>query len=158
MTDAHPTIVPVSWEEVHRDGKRLAAKLAAGPIAEKGPFRGIIGISRGGLVPAAILSRELDLRMVETIAVAAYTGKEVGEAKLIKGVMDEVGDGSGWLIVDDLVDTGVTAELVRDIIPRAHYATIYAKPKGRPFADTFVEAIDQHVWLVFPWDPSPGGD
>ena len=56
------------------------------------------------------------------------------------------------LIVDDLVDTGKTAKIVRDILPKAHFATVYAKPMGRPMVDTFVTEVSQDTWIYFPWD------
>ena len=60
--------------------------------------------------------------------------------------------GDGWLIVDDLVDTGVTAKAVRALLPKAHFATIYAKPNGRPMVDTFITEVSQDTWILFPWD------
>ncbi len=62
------------------------------------------------------------------------------------------GDGTGFLIVDDLVDTGATSRVVRALLPRAHFATVYAKPQGRPFVDTFVTEVTQDTWIYFPWD------
>ena len=58
---------PVSWDQFHRDARALAWRLA-----DKGPFEAIVCITRGGLVPAAIVARELGLRLVETICVASY--------------------------------------------------------------------------------------
>ncbi|MBL9036566.1 MAG: xanthine phosphoribosyltransferase, partial [Rhodospirillaceae bacterium] len=72
--------------------------------------------------------------------------------KLLKGV---TGDGTGWLIIDDLVDTGKTAKYVRDLLPKAHFATIYAKPAGKPVVDTFVTEVSQDTWIYFPWDIEP---
>src|SRR5262249_7546979 len=62
------------------------------------------------------------------------------------------GGGRGVLIVDDLVDTGKTARVVRDLLPDAHFATVYAKPMGRPLVDTFITEVSQDTWIVFPWD------
>ncbi len=56
------------------------------------------------------------------------------------------------LIVDDLVDTGKTARVVRDLMPKAHFATVYAKPMGRPLVDTFITEVSQDTWIFFPWD------
>ena len=56
------------------------------------------------------------------------------------------------LIVDDLVDTGKTARVVRDLLPKAHFATVYAKPMGRPLVDTFITEVSQDTWIYFPWD------
>lgn len=136
---------PISWDQLHRDAKALAWRLLDTRF-----FKGIIAVTRGGLVPAAIVARELDIRLVDTVCVESYDWKnQRGEVKLIKGVD---GDGDGWLIVDDLVDTGRTARLVREILPKAHFATIYAKPAGRPLVDTFITEVSQDTWILFPWD------
>jgi len=62
------------------------------------------------------------------------------------------GDGSAVLVIDDLVDTGKTARLVRDMVPKCHYATLYAKPQGQPLVDTFITEVSQDTWIYFPWD------
>jgi xanthine phosphoribosyltransferase len=62
------------------------------------------------------------------------------------------GDGTGWLIIDDLVDTGNTAKVVRRLLPKAHLATVYAKPAGEPLVDTYVTWVSQDTWIYFPWD------
>lgn len=139
-----PRDFPVSWEELHRNARALAWRLL-----ELGPFEAIVAVTRGGLVPAAIVARELDVRLVDTVCVASYEHKDHGEAKILKPVE---GDGAGCLIVDDLVDTGRTARIVRQMLPKAHFATVYAKPAGRPLVDTFVTEVSQDTWILFPWD------
>ena len=114
-------------------------------------------MTRGGLVPAAIVARELDLHLIETICISSYDHIRQGELKVLKGVAAELvgmsgGGGQGVLIVDDLVDTGRTARVVRDLLPRAHFATVYAKPMGRPLVDTFITEVSQDTWIFFPWD------
>ena len=142
---------PVSWDQFHRDARALAWRLSA-----SGPFQAIVCITRGGLVPAAIVSRELEIRLIETVCVASYHDyKTQGEVAVLKGIDGQVaGDdgGRGVLIVDDLVDTGRTASIVRKMLPNAHLATIYAKPMGRPLVDTFVTEVSQDTWIYFPWD------
>jgi xanthine phosphoribosyltransferase len=140
---------PVGWDELHRHARALAWRLHA-----LGPWHGVVAIARGGLVPAAIVARELDIRLVDTICIASYEDIAQGdidrtEPQVLKRVE---GDGSGLLIVDDLVDTGLTARIVRAILPRAHFATVYAKPAGRPLVDTFVTEVSQDTWILFPWD------
>ena len=95
---------PVSWEELHRNSKALAWRLL-----EMVPFKGVIAVTRGGLVPAAIVARELELRLIDTACLASYHGQEKGEVNVLKAP-DNAGDGEGWLIVDDLVDTGETGK------------------------------------------------
>ncbi|MBC2742276.1 MAG: xanthine phosphoribosyltransferase [Desulfosarcina sp.] len=118
-------------------------------LIELGPWQGIIAITRGGLVPAAIISRELDIRLVDTVCISSYAGRNQGQIKVLKSTS---GDGEGWLLLDDLVDTGKTAKLVREMVPKAHFATIYAKPAGRPLVDTFMTEVSQDTWILFPWD------
>ena len=143
---------PVSWDQFHRDTRALTWRLH-----EAGPFEAIVCITRGGLVPAAIVARELNVRIIETICIASYMNyKNQGEIQVMKGIGPEVTSmraaGKGVLIVDDLVDTGATARVVRDMLPGAHFATVYAKPKGREMVDTFITEVSQDTWIFFPWD------
>jgi xanthine phosphoribosyltransferase len=143
-------IFPVSWDQFHRDARALAWRLHAA-----GPFEAIVCITRGGLVPAAIVARELNVRLIETVCVASYgVQRQQGEMKVIKGIAESVrhARGRGVLTVDDLVDTGSTAKVVRELLPEAHFATVYAKPMGRPQVDTFVTEVSQDTWIYFPWD------
>jgi len=144
---------PVSWDQFHRDARALAWRLSA-----SGPFQAVVSITRGGLVPAAIVARELEIRVIETICVASYHDyKNQGELAVLKPIAPDVAmlggaGGSGVLIVDDLVDTGRTAAIVREMLPKAHFATVYAKPMGRPMVDTFITEVSQYTWIYFPWD------
>jgi xanthine phosphoribosyltransferase len=157
---------PVSWDEFHRDARALAWRLSGA-----GPFEAIVAVTRGGLVPAAIVARELGIRLIETVCVASYSHTAQGELSVLKTVADAIralggGQGQGVLIVDDLVDTGQTAKIVRDILPKAHFATVYAKPMGRPLVDTYITEVSQDTWIFFPWDTGlafqppikPGGE
>ncbi len=152
--DTYKKMFFVSWQELHRDCKALAWKLVAG-----GPWRGIVAITRGGLIPAGIIARELDLRIIDTISVATYQGQQIGDAsKLLKPLAEgtvDAKEGPRWLIIDDLVDTGATAKIVRALLPGAHFATVYAKPAGKPMVDTYVTETSQDTWIMFPWDTEP---
>ena len=143
---------PVSWDQFHRDARALAWRLS-----DAGPFVALVCITRGGLVPAAIVARELGIRVIETVCVASYEHVSQGELKVLKTVAGEItaaggGRGKGVLVVDDLVDTGQTARVVRGLLPDAHFAAVYAKPMGRPLVDTFVTEVSQDTWIFFPWD------
>ncbi len=142
----------VSWDQMHRDARALAWRLdGKGPDA--GNWKAVVGITRGGLVPAMIVARELDIRVVDTISVKSYNHQAQTEAKVLKAPQAEMmGDGTGILIVDDLVDSGKTLELVRRLYPQAHFATVYAKPSGKPQVDTYITEVSQDTWIFFPWD------
>ena len=143
----------VSWDQIHRDSRALAWRLEnKGPL-EAGQWKGIIAITRGGMVPAMIVARELDIRIVETISIKSYDHRNQSEAQILKPPNSEViSDGSGIIIIDDLVDSGKTMQLVRDNYPKAHFASIYAKPIGRDIVDTFITEVSQDTWIFFPWD------
>lgn len=143
--DRYKRHYPISWEQLHRDAKALSWRLHD---REK-PWKGIIAITRGGLVPAAIIARELDIRYIDTVCVTSYDWKEQGSARVLKRMDDS---GEGFLIIDDLVDTGSTARVVRDMLPKAYFATVYAKPAGKPLVDAYVTEVSQDTWILFPWD------
>jgi len=141
---------PVSWDQFHRDSRALAWRLTG-----EGPFAAVVAITRGGLVPAAIVARELNIRTVDCVAVKSYDHQNQGSIRVLKPISQAVLDLLGKekvLIVDDLVDTGATARVVRDLLPGAHFATVYAKPKGREMVDTFITEVSQDTWIYFPWD------
>src|SRR5215469_8265584 len=152
---------PVSWDQFHRDARALAWRLAGA-----GPFQAIVCVTRGGLVPAAIVARELGIRLIETVCVSSYNHITQGELNVLKDVARNIvgiggGRGKGVLIVDDLVDTGRTAKVVREVLPEAHFATVYAKPMGRPMVDTFITEVSQDTLFFLRCDtrrdlhPSP---
>ncbi|GAA6198299.1 xanthine phosphoribosyltransferase [Pseudophaeobacter sp.] len=159
MTDRlpHEKGFHISWDQIHRDSRALAWRLdGQGP--DNNAWRAVVAITRGGMAPAMIIARELDIRTVDTISVKSYHsggGKadQQREAEVLKSPDPALmGDGEGILIIDDLVDSGKTLELVRAMYPKAHVATVYAKPKGRPMVDTFITEVSQDTWIFFPWD------
>ena len=143
----------VSWDQIHRDARALAWRLDGQGPGAGGSWKAIVAVTRGGMAPAMIVARELDVRVVDTISVKSYDHQAQQEAEILKSPdPDLMRNGTGILLIDDLVDSGRTLELVRQRFPDAHYATIYAKPKGRPMVDTFITEVSQDTWIFFPWD------
>ena len=153
MSPTSPKAFPVSWDQFHRDCRALAWRLASA-----GPFEAIVCITRGGRVPAAIGARALALRRLASVGLARdHDYKNQGELQVLKDIAPSIkavgdGKGKGVLVIDDLTDTGKTAKIVRDMLPNAHFAAVYAKPAGRPLIDTFVTEVSQDTWIYFPWD------
>ncbi|MFV0360156.1 xanthine phosphoribosyltransferase [Tropicimonas sp.] len=155
MTDRlpHEKGFHISWDQIHRDSRALAWRLDGHGPLEGGAWKAVVAITRGGMAPAMIVARELDIRIVDTISVKSYNHQNQMDAQVLKAPdPSTMGDGTGILVVDDLVDSGKTLELVRRLYPRAHFATVYAKPKGRPMVDTFITEVSQDTWIFFPWD------
>lgn len=148
----------VSWDQMHRDARALAWRLDGlgpdGDAGEKGGgWRAVVAITRGGMAPAMIVARELDIRSVDTISIKSYDHQSQSDAVVLKSPDPTMmGDGTGILVIDDLVDSGRTLELCRSLYPNAHYATVYAKPLGREQVDTFITEVSQDTWIFFPWD------
>jgi xanthine phosphoribosyltransferase len=148
----------VTWDQLHRDARALAWRLMG-----LRPFAGIVAITRGGLIPAAIVARELDVRLVETVSIVTYAAGSGGTlieeerrgAPVVIKPPAAAGVSAGYLIVDDLVDTGATARVVRALLPKAHFAAVYAKPAGRDVVDTYITEVSQDTWILFPWDTEP---
>jgi len=142
---------PVTWDQFHRDSRALAWRLTG-----LGTFDAVVAIARGGLVPATIVARELNIRVVESVAVKSYDHQSKGTVRVLKPISEQIFElsrsGGKILIVDDLVDTGATARAVREMLPGAHFATVYAKPMGRELVDTFITEVSQDTWIFFPWD------
>ena len=139
----------VTWDQVHRDARALAWRLL-----DKGPFKGVVAVTRGGLIPAAIVARELEVRLVESVSIQTYNGDNPdarGEPVVTKHPT-AAGDGTGFLVIDDLVDTGTTAKVIRALLPKAHFAAVYAKPAGKPLVDDYITEVSQSTWILFPWD------
>jgi len=157
MSNPSPKAFPVSWDQFHRDCKALAWRLA-GISDANGEWLAIVSITRGGLVPAAIIARELGIRNIETVCIASYHEyKDQGDLVVIKEISERLitesgGEGQGVLVIDDLADTGATARKVREMLPKAHIATVYSKPSGEPIVNTYVTEVSQDTWIYFPWD------
>jgi xanthine phosphoribosyltransferase len=143
------SLLHLDWERFHQDSLRLSRQLK-----EMGrSWNGLVAITRGGLAPAMIVARALGIRKVETLSIASYDEQHQGEAHILKGAIAAMDNGGqGWLVIDDLTDSGVTAKLARQLLPQAFIAAVYAKPKGAPTLDLYAEEVEQAVWVVFPWD------
>ncbi len=139
----------VTWDQLHRDARALAWRLMS-----LQPLKGIVAVTRGGLIPAAIIARELEVRFIESVSIVTYDEEAKGELQVTKPPT-AAGDGTGFLIVDDLVDTGTTGRMVRALLPKAHFACVYAKPAGKDVVDSFITEVSQDTWILFPWDTEP---
>ncbi len=139
------TILPISWSRIEQDAIQLADQLR--PL---GPFKGLAAITRGGMAPALLIAQLLDIRHIDTIGISTYQDRTVGAPELLKS--PSLGTGLGWLVIDDLADTGTTLKAIRPLYPEAIYAALYTKPLGKPLLDHYVTEMEQNIWLIFPWE------
>ncbi|NYA27442.1 xanthine phosphoribosyltransferase [Haemophilus haemolyticus] len=137
----------VTWDMFQMHARKLSERLL--PASQ---WKGIIAVSRGGLFPAAVLARELGLRHIETVCIASYHDhNNQGELQVLHAAQVPDG-GEGFIVVDDLVDTGNTARAIRQMYPNAKFVTVFAKPAGAELVDDYVIDIPQNTWIEQPWD------
>lgn len=135
----------LSWDQLQKDTEILGQKLK-----EMGPFSGVIAVARGGLIPAAMIAHILNIRLIDSISVSLYDATQQNETlTLLRPIPD---NSDGWLVVDDLVDSGNTYRALRKLLPKSCFAAIYAKPAGMDAADVFAVEKPQDRWIVFPWE------
>ena len=139
----HNLVFP-TYEEIHEKSVKLAELIKDKNIN----FTKMVVVSRGGFVPASVVAYCLGIQDVDIVSIQSYTHREPGEAFVHRAPKtDEV-----VLVIDDIVDKGGTAKALREFMPNMHLAVVYAKPRGLPLANTYVEEITQETWPVFPWD------
>jgi hypothetical protein len=113
----------------------------------------VVGVARGGLIPAVRLCHLLGDREFRTIHVKHYHGRgRLKRPKLISDIKPLEGK---ILLVDDVADTGKSLRFVLDHVKKKckgeiRVATIVRKPHSDPKPDYFVFETDK--WVVFPWE------
>lgn len=137
----------ISWDDIKRDSALLADSLRQKfQIPDK-----ILAVTRGGLIPAALVTRRLGIARIETMGLESYHGQVQDDViKVIKEA--DSAFLKDTLIIDDLVDTGKTFSHLREHTQNCIFATLYAKPSGAPYSDCYVKTFAQDTWVDFPWE------
>ena len=137
-------MIYLSWQDIMDAAVDVADKIR--PLNPKG----IIAVARGGLIPVGLVSELLPNRNVHVISMATYDDKVQRETA--EFFVEAEGDGEGMVILDDLSDTGNSYCILRSKYPKAHFVTLFIKPKGKNFVDMYSKEFPQDSWLVFPWE------
>ncbi|MDA1193552.1 MAG: phosphoribosyltransferase family protein [Planctomycetota bacterium] len=159
-------ILHVSWSAIDRQAEDLAAALRRRP--EGGIFDRVIAVSRGGLVPAALLAAHLGVRRVESVQVQAYDGTErLSELRLLGAApvaAGPSGDPRQTLVVDEMCDSGRTGAFLHELLPQACQAALvgrgpaHDRPQVRSLGGGgqiwLATSVEGSAWLVFPWSPA----
>ena len=148
-----------SWREIEKACKQTIDSYSGPEITR------VIGLSRGGLIPATIIANHIGVRYVYSIGIASYELTSEGMAFSGKhdiyqqipinspGMLKE----EHVLIVDDISDKGATFEhVVRTHMPsfNCSFSTmaVFVKPKTSYVPDMFYKQVDQDKWIIFPWE------
>jgi uncharacterized protein len=149
----------VSWSDYHKAIERLAAK-----VHESGwRFNQIVCIARGGVRVGDIVSRiiKLPLAIIFTSSYVAKGGTQRGEISVSEHMaMMTPALGDRVLLVDDLVDSGVTLEVVKRHLAERHpgvkeirTAVLWYKAVSRSKPDYFVDYFAESPWIHQPFEP-----
>ena len=134
----------LSDHDIHTDCIELAKKIKKKYKPEK-----LILISRGGLIPGSIIANYLGIQDVDVIALKTYADrKRSKEIKVYKRIKSE----KKLVVIDDLVDSGETAKIVKEMMPNSKFVVLYAKTSGKKQADLHLYDFKDSDWLVFPWE------
>lgn len=143
----------LSWDEISHDSKVLAEKVRPYHISS------IIGLGRGGLIPAVIIANTLGIQKVYNIGAFSYTNIIRQDHLLVyQYVPKDIAIGNdNVLIVDDLVDSGKTFKELAENFTLCKFktATLYVKPKTAYYPDYYVSEVSNDDWIVFPWEIAP---
>jgi len=134
----------VTWDQVHQCTEFLAK------LIEHQKYDAIIGVQRGGLIPAVLLSHKLNMPM-HTIQFSLRDLKQVGNIDLPKK--------GRYLVVDDINDTGETFSQLQEKFNQAgltvKYAVLHNNVPSKFTVDHYALEIDKSkdpAWIVYPWE------
>jgi uncharacterized protein len=144
----------VTWADVERMVATLLKQLHDG-------YDNLLVVTRGGMVPACLISERAGIRNILCAAVVFYEKSERAypEPRFMQFPDDQQVVGRRILVVDDVWDTGETVVAVRDRLRRAgatvevcvlHYKPTHSHYPGDA-PDYYAEKTDG--WIVYPWDP-----
>jgi xanthine phosphoribosyltransferase len=129
----------ISWSEFHRDTRQLAKKLLYTN------WDLIIAVSRGGLIPASIIARELSIFLIDTICPHIVNGNiEILKAPVIKNFKNV-------LIIDEFVSSGRLFRKIKGCLSEAMFASVYVTKNSSKFVDFYSKELQSRD-VFFPWD------
>jgi hypoxanthine phosphoribosyltransferase len=147
-------MISLAWDDIEELVARLVARLPR-------DYDLLLAVTRGGLVPAGLISKWLDFHDIVAAAVMFYTedGKTLDDPVVLQFPADPLLRDRRVLIVDDVWETGKTSTLVRRRVREAggrpeiavlHYKPGRSSSSERP--DYYADTTDE--WIIYPWDPS----
>ena len=146
--------IQLTWEDIHDCVRRVIAQIDR-------DYDCMLVVTRGGLVPACLISEQIDLRNILVAAVMFYTGvdQRLDAPIFLQFPADPLLAGKRVLVVDDVWDSGRTIMAVKKRVEEAQgvptLAVLHYKPSRSQFAATpDIWAKETGDWLVYPWDPS----
>lgn len=143
-----------SWQEIEKDTIAVVEKVKKSGIA----YKGLVVVSRGGLAVAALVSRLLNIKLLDIMCVASYNcvSSDKVELEVLKNPdLAQRDNGENWLVIDDLIDSGDTYKYIASILPKADFACLYNKLDKENLINKkiiFARNCITDSWIEFPWE------
>jgi len=143
----------LTWDEYITDCAN-----AAGVASNFGPFTAVLGVARGGLIPATIIAHKLGIKRVFSLGVTYYDGDIKRDAPIVYQQLPAEIEYENVLIVDEVLDTGETWEhVIKHELERCrcnnyHFLALYSKDLYDKFKLSSLKMIDIETWLVMPYE------
>jgi len=138
-----------SWSNLIKDCSFLANKL------KLRKFDFVVAISRGGLMPTALLAYLLKIKKVGSISYSHYIGDDIrGKLELVLAPSEKIKN-SRVLLVDDKADTGLTLIAAKNFLERKNNkivtVTLHYAPRSKIKPDLYRRKV-KNIWIVYPWE------
>jgi hypoxanthine phosphoribosyltransferase len=120
-------------------------------------FTHVIGIARGGMIPATMMSYLFNAKLL-SYDVSSYEGTEQGDIEINQDIdLDSIDKDSKVLVIDDICDSSKTMQHIKQKIGNSRYksvryVTLFAREKTKHVVDHYGVAVREGTWLVFPWE------
>jgi hypoxanthine phosphoribosyltransferase len=141
-----------TWNQIHNMINNLSEKI----LLDKFTPDIIISITRGGWIPARVLSDLLEINNLATIRIEFYldVGKKRKKTIITQRIQIPI-TGKKILLVDDIADSGESLLLAKNYIQKKQVselrvATIYKKPQSKTQPDYYEKTTRK--WIIFPWE------
>jgi len=145
-----------SYDEIHKFCEVLAHRLKGSH------FDSVVGVSRGGLVPATIIAEYMNVRHLRTVGVHSYqlNGMSTGGKAVLYQSCSPYLSGR-VLVIDDISDTGNTFKFLKDHFSKNNSideivtCSLFVRRSSSFIPDYYHTDIIGKDWIVFPWEPDP---
>tara|TARA_R110000787_G_scaffold67726_2_gene151639 strand:+ start:278 stop:730 length:453 start_codon:yes stop_codon:yes gene_type:complete len=147
--------VNVSFDEINFYATTIADRLKGEGITH------VVGLARGGLVPATIISYKLKVPLL-SYSICSYIGTTktnefaISQFVHFNDLKSKEGRDPYVLVVDDICDTGDTMRYICEKIMlsgiKAKYATVFTKKRHKEWLDHYGLVVSDNKWIVFPWE------
>lgn len=143
----------ITWEDVFISCKSIAEQSLIHDIDC------IVAVSRGGLIPARIISEIINIPSIFSIGLSSYTKEIKSNINLYQNPIEDLisGNFKVALVVDEICDTGDTYKYLSNFFKQSNtlstiFSSLYLREGSSFYPSIYHKKITTEDWLVFPWE------